>query len=1258
MLNFSATVIAEASAVKEPRRWHSFKTRLMFLVALAVVLPALFTCLILGIQLDRQTRNLFANGLAANLETFAILLEDVERNASDGLVRMAADPTFQVNLDPGMSSQRDSYIEAQRQVLGIAFVTVYDADAKNIAFSGTGKDTTSGQWRLGTKADQNAIDCVVVREESEQSEQLVQCNGTVYLVWQVQVFRANGTGQNQGSQLAGYIIGGTPVANPSLIAELQSRRIPNPLIWADNKLVYSNVAGLESIAPAGIDGAAHEYDLGQTAYLGAVRALRIETNELQYGVMAPLAPLQATLWRSLLTVAGVGFLVVIITLVAISIRATRLLRPIEQLRLGAARIGGGDLAHRITVKSDDEFQALAEQFNDMTGRLQESHTDLEQKVNLRTHELSASLEQQTASAEVLSAISGSPGKLEPVFKTLLANATRLCAAKFGVLYLREGSVFRLTAMHDLPPALAETAMQNRLVDPQPATILARIVDKMDVVQVADTASEEGYDPLFVKAADSGSFRSQIAVPILKDRELIGAIIIYRQDTGNITEKQIELIKTFAAQAVIAIENTRLLDALRLRTDELGRSVRELRALGEVSQAVNSTLDLENVLSTIAAKAAQLSETEAGSIYVFDELQSEFHLRATYGMDQELIEALTNWHIGLDEANIATALEQHEPSQIADLKQEARSPLDEIILHAGYRARLIAPIVRGENVVGLLVVRRRTPGAFSKNTIDLLKTFAAQSVLAIQNARLFREIEEKGEQLEQASQHKSQFLANMSHELRTPLNAIIGYSEILQEDAADLGHENLVTDSKKIESAGRHLLGLINDILDLSKVESGKMDLYIEDVELVPMLEEVRSIIRPLAEKNGNATEFRMAENLGTMRTDRTKLKQSLLNILSNGSKFMENGRLTLVAERFKTDKPKVRFIVTDTGIGMTEEQLGRLFQAFSQADASTTKKYGGTGLGLVITRSFCQLLGGDITVTSRPGEGSTFTITLPDRPLTLAATTPSEAPQPPSELNVGPTVLVVDDDPAARDLLAANLKGTGYRLIYAANGEEALSLARSMRPDAITLDVMMPKLDGWKVLSALKADADLCDIPVVMVTMLSDRGIGLSLGAVDVLTKPVNRAQLSALIHSLVRRDGAVLVVEDDASAREMIRQTIEKIGIPVAEAVDGRQALGWLGEHPTPALILLDLMMPEMDGFEVLDALAANVDWREIPVIVITAKELTAAERERLLSQAHKVIAKGSASRTDLAAAIGEAVRRRPARAAAGANALGMERT
>jgi CheY-like chemotaxis protein len=330
---------------------------------------------------------------------------------------------------------------------------------------------------------------------------------------------------------------------------------------------------------------------------------------------------------------------------------------------------------------------------------------------------------------------------------------------------------------------------------------------------------------------------------------------------------------------------------------------------------------------------------------------------------------------------------------------------------------------------------------------------------------------------------------------------------------------------------------------------------------------------------------------------------------------------------------------------MTEEQLGRLFQAFSQADASTSKKYGGTGLGLEISQRFCRLLGGDISVTSQPGEGSTFTITLPDQTETPAQIKPADAPHISGDANSATTVLLVDDDPTARDLLTASLKGAGYRLVHATNGAEALHLARTIRPDAITLDVIMPTTDGWEVLSALKADADLCDIPVVMVTIVPDRGIGLSLGAVDVLTKPVDRARLTALMHRLLRREGSVLLVEDDADIRDVMRHTIEKMGLPVAEAANGHAALAWLGDHPAPSIILLDLMMPEMDGFGFLDVLATRAEWREIPVIVITAKQLTAVEHDRLLRQVHTVMEKATASKVDIAAAVSEALQRRPAR-------------
>jgi len=513
-----------------------------------------------------------------------------------------------------------------------------------------------------------------------------------------------------------------------------------------------------------------------------------------------------------------------------------------------------------------------------------------------------------------------------------------------------------------------------------------------------------------------------------------------------------------------------------------------------------------------------------------------------------------------------------------------------------------------------------------------------------------ELEEARELSEVANRTKSQFLANMSHELRTPLNAIIGYSEILQEDAADSGQEQVVPDLKKIEGAGRHLLGLINDILDLSKVEAGKMDVFIEEIDIPSLLDEVKAIITPLVAKNGNTLEVRLADRIGSMRTDRTKVKQCLLNVLSNASKFTQDGKLTVRVERLETDRRMVQIMISDTGIGMSGEQVGRLFQAFSQADASTTKKFGGTGLGLAITRHFCRLLGGDVTVASQAGEGSTFTIVLPDQAAepdqsTALAETALEPPRANALNAAGPvvTVLVVDDDPAARDLLTTNLGREGYRTLQARSGDEALELARKLRPDAITLDVLMPKKDGWAVLGALKADPDLCDIPVIMVTVAPDRGIGLSLGAAEVMTKPVDRGQLTSLLRQLLSRDGPILVVEDDLATRETVRHTIEKMGLTVAEVTNGRLALAWLAENPAPALILLDLMMPEMDGFEFLDTFNSHADWRHVPVVVITAKQLTAAERGLLSGQTRSVIKKGASIDRDVTEAIRTAVGQRP---------------
>ena len=962
-------------------------------------------------------------------------------------------------------------------------------------------------------------------------------------------------------------------------------------------------------------------------------------------VETPVAEAYAPLYASIQRTGYVLFGALLLAFIAGMFLARRMVVPIQALRAGAARIGSGDLSQRISIKTGDEVEALADQFNDMAGKLEESYADLEQKVEDRTHELSQALEQQTATAEVLQVISSSPGELHPVFDAMLKNAVRICEAKFGNLWVREGDKFRIVAIHGGSQEYNDAMFSDPLVSAPPESAIGKAAATGEVVQIDDVANAPTHGmKLRIATIQIAKARTLVAVPMLKEKEVVGIIAIYRQEVRSFTEKQIALVESFAAQAVIAIENTRLLHELR-------QSLQQQTATADVLKIISrSTFDLQTVFETLVESASRLCRAEQAAILRMKD--GQFHIIAAHGSD-EFKHYMQAHPIAIDRSSVTgRAALEGRIVQVADVLADPEYAKYETQRVGGYRTVLGVPLLREGAAIGAVLLTRSEVQPFTQQQIDLITTFADQAVIAIANVSLFDEIQDKSRQLEQASQHKSQFLANMSHELRTPLNAIIGYSEILQEDAVDLGQDNLVADLKKIESAGRHLLGLINDILDLSKIEAGKMDIYLEDVEIVPLLEEVRSIIVPMAEKNANVLEYRLADNLGSMHTDRTKLKQSLLNLFSNGSKFTQNGRLTLDVKRFETDKPMVSFAVSDTGIGMTEEQLGRLFQAFNQADASTTKKYGGTGLGLAITRNFCQLLGGNVTVTSKPGEGSTFTIVLPDSPVAPAPAKATDAPPLSVEVDSAPTVLVVDDDPTARELLSANLKGAGYRLLQASSGDEALSLARSTRPDAITLDVMMPKPDGWDVLSALKADADLRDIPVVIVTMLSDRGIGLSLGAVEVLTKPVERAQLTALIHNLVRREGPVLVVEDDAGAREMIRQTIEKMSLPVAEADNGVQALDWLGAHPLPAVILLDLMMPEMDGFEVLDALAAHPQWREIPVIVITAKQLTAAERERLLGQARKVIEKGGASRLDIVAAINEAVRRRPVRAVVSANA------
>jgi signal transduction histidine kinase/CheY-like chemotaxis protein len=834
-----------------------------------------------------------------------------------------------------------------------------------------------------------------------------------------------------------------------------------------------------------------------------------------------------------------------------------------------------------------------------------------------TRDLADAIDQQRATSEVLRAIGRSDFRLERVFETVVRHAASLCRADCGYVYQLLDDVYRIAFIVGGSQKYREY-MQRHPVKQGPETLVGRVGLERRIVQIPDVLADPNYR--WPTGRELGGYRTMLGAPMLVGDRVVGVLILWRREVDPFDDRTIDLLTTFAAQGSIAIRNVELVG-------QLARSVDELRALGEISQAVSSSLDVGEVLTTIVTRAAGLSRADGGSIFEFEAETQEFVLRTCVGTSNELVRALHEVRIGLHGTFMGDAALGGNVRQAPDLGAETPDPHVDALRAHGWRSMVVLPLRREDDIFGALVVRRKVLGALPAETVDLLETLAGQSVVAIHNARVFRELEQKSRELEIASQHKSEFLASMSHELRTPLNAVIGFSDVLLDRMFGELNERQDEYVRDIRDSGHHLLELINEILDLSRVEAGQMELDLDPVSLADLIENGVAMVRERAARHGISLASDVESTLGTAQADERKLKQVVLNLLTNAVKFTPDGGSVKVEARRVGGEAHVS--VRDTGIGVPPEEHERIFEAFQRGGRTARTTTEGTGLGLTLSKRIVDLHGGRLWMESEPGVGSTFSFAIPLEPAVLAPAEPiGEA-----EAATHGSVLVVEDDDRSAALLRVYLENAGYAVAVARDGVEGLELARSLEPAAVILDVLLPRLNGWEVLAQLKDDPATSAIPVVIVSMIDEQGAGFALGAAEYLVKPVERATLlDALARCVVaRRDCRTLVaIDDDPVDLDLLEAVLAPQGWDVLRAAGGEEGVR-LVRRVRPAVVVLDLLMPEVDGFEVVERLRADPEVNAVPIVVLTSKDMTRADHERLAGQISYIAQKGTLPGSEL---------------------------